>query len=250
MKFKLSPIPEEMFGGLITFNEVNMKELFTSWRKWCKYYFNDRDFSTTFFIKPLPKPTVTVSLMHLSSSKIGEEIMGELIKIGGEPLSNNCQMRRYSEIQGDFESFVDYATRNKWTSRCISHSEMTDDFFDSLLDRGVYNAPEDCSQSIFSVELWGGAINDKNSHFSPIPVRGSDFVVSLRAGWTDAEKDREHTYWLDGLKAKLTEYSSKHRTDFAGYESDPSLRDDKLYKLKEKYDPHKEVIGAVHILTK
>eukprot|EP01080_Neovahlkampfia_damariscottae_P007922 gene7922-12390_t len=250
LKFKMHKIPESMFGGILVYNGVTIKELFASWRKLTKYHMNDRDFSSSFYIKPLPKLEVSIAVFHLTSHKIGEDIVSELKKVGGEPISSSFGTKTITEIQDEMNEFFEIAPRNKWTSRSILHTEMTNEFFDTLLNGGVYDIPRECDQTIFSIELWGGQINSKSSSSTPIPVRGSDYVVSMRAGWGDEEKDKEHTYWLDGLKAKLTEFCQHHRTDFPCYETNPCLRDEKLYKLKEKYDPHSEIVGGIHILTK
>lgn len=246
IRLKLVQIPKDVYGGYLIFDSTKMTELFNLWRKVIKQYYNIRDFSTSYTIL-LKDKKVIIFLCHLTNFKIGEEIANNFIQAGGNPIQNTCKVYSFSEFNSLIESMeISHQNPvNRWTSKSFQMSDLSDGFYNVI--KGL-EPPKDTKNPQITLELWGGAINDKQAVTSSIPNRGCDFVMLLKCGWEEVQ-NLEKFYWMNYVKSEFTQMS-KYKSDFACYESQPSYRDEKLYQLKSKYDPQNEITGEIKLLQK
>lgn len=246
IRLKLVPMPKDVFGGYITFDSSKMTELFNLWRKFVKQYNNIREFSSSYTIQ-LKDKKVIIFVCHLSNFKLGEEIVNQFIQAGGTPLSNTCKTYPFSEFNSVIESMETshQFPVNRWTSKAFQLSDLSDGFFSIIKS---LEPPKDTRNPQITLELWGGAINDKQAALSSIPIRGCEFVMLLKSGW-DEVQNQEKFYWMNFVKSEVSQMS-KFKSDFACYESQPSYRDEKLYQLKTKYDPQNEILGEIKLMQK
>lgn len=140
--------------------------------------------------------------MHCGSVEDGQAALAPLAEVDHAVVSFVAPMA-YTVLQSSFDAGAPDGGRYYYKSEYTSG--LPDEAIDAIVSR---LDPFPGEFTLLGIEPLGGAINRVARDATAFPHRDSEFLVSVWAGWSDADRDREMIGWAREVHGAIAPFSN------------------------------------------
>ncbi|HZM74233.1 MAG TPA: FAD-binding oxidoreductase [Candidatus Limnocylindrales bacterium] len=245
LKYRLDPVPQNVFGGVLAWSLDDAQAAFAAYRD---FYTGREEDALTLYLAlvtdPYPEgdPVLMAYGMYAGPLEDGPEQLAPLRSVA-PPVFDSFGPVSYYDLQHSLGEEIMYGLQLKWRGGFFREGGFSDEAFAAIVE-AFRGAPSKYSMCRFDL-LGGGAIGAVPADATAFVHRSSLFNISIIAQWVRDEEAEANLRWTDELMAALRPHLSGEV--YQNY-ADEQLEDwqqayyganyERLQRVKRDYDPH------------
>lgn len=244
LRYRLNPVPQMVFGGVLGWPLDDAQAVFAAYRDFYTGREEDRlSLYLALVTDPYPEgdPVLMAYGMYAGPPEEGPEQLAPLRNVR-RPGFDTFGPVSYFDLQHTLGEEIMYGLQLKWRGGFFRENGFSDEAFAVIID-AFRRAPSKYSMCRFDL-LGGGAIGAVPAEATAFVHRSSLFNISIIAQWVRDAETEANLYWTDELMSALRPHlSGEVYQNYADEQLDDwpaayyGANYERLQRVKRAYDP-------------
>ena len=245
-EYRLHPIGQMVFGGMLIFPRPRAAELIRAYRDFIEKAPDDLGGGVALLCAPpldfVPEPMhgmpiLAMIILYTGKPEDGEAAIKPLLDL--QPVMNMTQPMPYLEVQKLIEEGNPPGRRQYW--KADMYPELKDETIDALV--GSSNEPASTMTTII-LQPTSGAVHKVPDDATAIGWRSAKWAIHVLGTWEDATEDDKQIAWVRNVHGSVQPWAQKGAyLNYLMDEGEQAVEDSfgkqyaRIVALKNKYDP-------------